>query len=104
VFQQLPRARDNRSQHFANLNHYRTQGQLADSMLGKFWQIDEDINNEFLEMLPPRYFAGGFRMIEKLTGDIAATFIPIGAHYWCGYVNGHQITDLAAHIRLECYK
>lgn len=104
MFQQLPSARDRRNQHFANLNHYRTEGLPASAMHGKFWMIDEDIFEEFLNMLPPIYVPGGFQMIEKLTGDIATAYIQIGAHYWCGDVTRDEVHDLAVHIRMECYK
>ncbi|MGO7308735.1 hypothetical protein ACCS91_33310 [Rhizobium ruizarguesonis] len=89
--QQLPSARDNRSQHFANLNQYRNEGFPAVKMLGRFWMIDETIYEEFLNMLPPAYCAGGFRMIEKLTDDISATFLKIGPHYWCGYTDRETV-------------
>lgn len=99
--QQLPSARDNRSQHFANLNHYRDHNLPAYRMLGMFWEIDAAIYEEFLEMLPPAYCAGGFRMIEKLTDDIAATYIKIQGRYWCGYTCRQTLEPprLLNHIR-----
>lgn len=83
--QQLPSAHNNRSQHFANLNLYRDMGIPAHKMLGMFWEIDVEIYDEFLNILPPAYCAGGFRMIEKLTDDIAATYLQVSGRYWCGY-------------------
>ena len=64
-------------------------------MLGKFWQIDEDISDEFLEMLPPIYAAGGFSMCERLAGDTTATFQRIGGQYWCSYANRTTTTPEA---------
>jgi hypothetical protein len=43
-------------------------------------------------MLPPEYCAGGFRMIEKLTGSIAATYFKIGDRYWCAYTD-REVTE-----------
>lgn len=94
--QQLPSARNNRSQHFANLNLYRDIGIPAHKMLGMFWEIDEQIYDEFLNILPPAYCAGGFRMIEKLTDDIAATYLKVSGRYWCGYTDREQTS--AAHF------
>jgi hypothetical protein len=81
--QQLKSAAGNRSQHFANLNQYQTPVQA----LGNWWQIDEAIYDEFLEMLPPAYCVGGFRMIERLTDNIAATFLKVGDRFFCGYTD-----------------
>lgn len=90
--QLLKSAMENRSQHFANLNHYRDAEIPAETMLGMWWEIDEAIYDEFLNMLPPAYCTGGFRMIEKLTGDIAATYLKIGDRYWCVYTDRDQTT------------
>jgi hypothetical protein len=102
--QQLPSARNNRHQHFENLNEYNKFCFPAEQMLGRFWMIDRDIFDEFLEMLPPAYCVGGFRMIEMLTGDIAATYVKIGDHYWCGYTSFKKTTPhtLIKHIEEEC--
>jgi hypothetical protein len=88
--QQLKSAVGDRSQHFANLNHYREQGLPADTSLGNWWEIDAAIYEEFLELLPPEYCWGGFRLIEKLTGSIAATYLKLGDRYWCGYTDRDQ--------------
>lgn len=95
---QLKSARGDRTQHFANLNHYSRNGLPAQSMDMHFWQIDESIYWEFLEMLPPIYVTGGFRMCEHLTGDLAATFIEIGGHYWCGYSTRAETPKLAGRM------
>lgn len=87
---QLPSARGNSPQHYANLNRYHREGQPARWMLGKFWQIDEAIYDYALGELPPVYCVGGFRCIERLTGDIAATYLKFGADYWCA------MTDLSS--------
>ncbi|WP_202361536.1 hypothetical protein [Mesorhizobium sp. 131-3-5] len=59
-------------------------------MLGKFWQIDNKIYDEFLNLLPSICCAGGFRLCERLTGEIAATYLKVGPHYWCA------LTDLSS--------
>lgn len=90
--QQLPSARGDRTLHFKNLNRYQTDGYEAHLMVGKFWEVDEKLYWEFLELLPPEYCAGGFRMIEKLTGSIAATYFKIGDRYWCAYTD-REVTE-----------
>lgn len=82
----LPDAIGNRDQHFANLNAWKPSGD-ARSALGSFWEVDRAIYEEFLNLLPPSYCAGGFRMIERLTDDIAATFQEAGGRYWCSFTN-----------------
>jgi hypothetical protein len=89
--QLLKSARGDRSQHFANLNQYRERDQPAATMLGMWWEIDEAIYEEFLNMLPPAYCTGGFRMIEKLTDDIAATFQRVGDRYFCSFTNRETV-------------
>ncbi|WP_287094880.1 DUF1419 domain-containing protein [Mesorhizobium sp.] len=97
---QLPSALNDRTLHFVNLNRYQREGQQAEWMLGKFWQIDAQIYDEFLNLLPPRYCSCGFRMSERLTRDIAATYLRIGNDYWCGFsdLQGTPADKLAAHI------
>ncbi|KQS84283.1 DUF1419 domain-containing protein [Rhizobium sp. Leaf383] len=95
---QLPSARGDRTLHFKNLNRYQTDGYPAAQMDGKFWEIDEAIYDEFLEMLPPRYCTGGFRMIEELTDNLAATFQKVGGRYWCSYVVPQDVTRIYNHI------
>jgi len=89
---QLKSARGDRTQHYANLNDYSRNGYPAHQMLGKFWQIDEDIYDEFLGMLPPVYCAAGFRICEHLTGSIASTFQKIGNDYWCSMTDRSTTT------------
>jgi hypothetical protein len=79
----LRSAKGDPAQHYANLNDYTRNGFPARWMLGKYWQIDEAIYWHFLEMLPPETVDHGFRMIERLTGDIAATYLEIDGDYWC---------------------
>lgn len=93
---QLKSAAGDRKQHFENLNHYTGHGECAEAMLGRFWKIDETIYDEFLGALPPEYCTNGFRLIEKLTGDIAATYLKIGGDYWCAYTNCDTVTP--AHL------
>ncbi|RWH52253.1 MAG: hypothetical protein E5V72_01395 [Mesorhizobium sp.] len=96
---QLPSAKDDRRQHYLNLNFYQ-EYVPAHWMLGKFWQIDAQIYDEFENMLPPRYCSCGFRMSERLTRDIAATYLRIGNDYWCGFsdLQDTPADKLAAHI------
>jgi len=86
----LKSARNDRTQHYANLNDYTRNGYPAEQMLGKFWQIDEAIFDYALGELPPIYCHGGFRCCERLTGDIAATYLQVGGGYWCA------MTDLTS--------
>ncbi|WP_287228348.1 DUF1419 domain-containing protein [Mesorhizobium sp.] len=97
---QLPSALNDRRQHYLNLNQYKMELQNADWMLGKFWQIDREIYDEFLNLLPPIYCAGGFRLCERLTGDIAATYLRVGSDYWCGFTDlrDTQAGKMVAHI------
>ena len=88
---QLESAKGSFDQHYQNLNDYQRNGYPAHLMAGKFWQIDEQIYDEFLGMLPPVYCPGGFRMCENLTGDIAATYLKLGSHYWCAMTD-HVVT------------
>lgn len=83
----LPSAKTNRDQHYANLNQWKTAGFAAYLMRGRWWEINEEIFDEFLNMLPPRYCTQGFRMSEHLTGDIAATYVQIGTRYFCGFTD-----------------
>jgi hypothetical protein len=92
--QQLPSARGNRHQHFQNLNAYTRAGLPATAMDMRFWQIDEAIYMEFLEMLPPVFVTGGFQMCEKLTGDLAAYFADVGGHFMCGICSRAEVTKL----------
>ncbi|MER8983943.1 hypothetical protein [Mesorhizobium sp. M0843] len=84
---QLPSAQGDRTLHYVNLNRWTREGKPADWMLGKFWQIDQTIYDEFLEMLPPIYCPGGFRLCERLTDDIAATYLKVGPYHWCTFTN-----------------
>ncbi|WP_181176972.1 MULTISPECIES: DUF1419 domain-containing protein [unclassified Mesorhizobium] len=101
--QQLTSAQGDSDQHYRNLNLYQRLGKPAESMLGCYWQIDEKAYHFFEALLPPRYCAGGFRLSERLTGDIAATYLKVGAHYWCGFTDlgDTPATALVAHIALE---
>ncbi len=87
IIQQFPSARGDRTLHFENLNRHHRKGRPATWMLGKFWQIDTQIYLEFLDLLPPIYCRGGFRLCERLTGDIATTYLKVGPDYWCGYTD-----------------
>ncbi|RUU78231.1 DUF1419 domain-containing protein [Mesorhizobium sp. M7A.F.Ca.MR.362.00.0.0] len=100
---QLPSALDDRTLHFVNLNRWTREGKPAQWMLGKFWQIDQNIYDEFLNMLPPIYCVGGFRLCERLTDDIASTFLTVGPRLWCAFTN---LTDtrpekMISHIARE---
>jgi hypothetical protein len=90
----LTSARGNLAQHYRNLNSYQRDGLPAASMDMKFWQIDEAIFDEFLDMLPPVYAPHGFQMSEKLTGDLAAYYAKVGEQHWCGYCTGADLLKL----------
>lgn len=100
---QLPSAKGDRTLHFKNLNRWQTDGYPAHQMLGKWWQIDREIYREFEDMLPPYYCASGFRMMERLTGDISATYLKVGADYWCCFSNLQETNaaKMVAHIWRE---
>jgi len=97
---QLKSAMNDQTQHYANLSDYTRNGYEARHMLGAFWQIDEEIYDYFLSVLPPIYCQGGFRLSERLTDDIAATYLRIGADYWCAYTDLHMTkpAKMVSHI------
>ena len=90
----LPSAKGNRDQHYANMNYYNTKGDPAISMKGKFWQIDAEIHDHFLEMLPPRYVTFGWFMLENLTDNVALYFTRFDNDYWCGYCTRAEANDM----------
>ena len=49
-------------------------------------------------MLPPVYCTAGFRMIEKLTGDLAVTFLKVRDRYWCAYVIPQDVIKICNRI------
>lgn len=89
-YEKLANAKNNekgREHHFANLNYYSSMKLPAQIMAGKYWEINESIYNEFLEVLPPRNVPYGFAMIEFLTEDITCFYLRINGRYWAGYAH-----------------
>lgn len=88
-----------RTRHFERLNSYRNSREFAEyyrsignqvpegdypSLLGKRWEIDEDIFMEFLEVLPPLGFNGrSFYLSEFEFGDITTKYTREGGKYYC---------------------
>ena len=95
----LPSAYGNRTLHFRNLNRYIHDGYPATQMERSFWMVDREIYDEFLNILPPVYVPQGFRVIEKLTGNLAAHYLAIGQHYWCAYLDTSEPDEVVKMIR-----
>ena len=92
---------DTRAAHFARLNDYRNTREYAEfyhsiggeapagelpSLLGQRWEITEELYDEFLNMMPPRFWRGGsFYCCEALFDDVAAKFSKEGDRYFCEY-------------------
>lgn len=87
-----------RKRHFANLNSYREIPGYADAdtlgeraailaaIVGKRWEIDEDLYDEFLNILPPLGWHGGvFYMREFTFDDITTKFSKEGNRYFCEF-------------------
>lgn len=90
-----------RDRHFQRLNRYRQSRECRDycrqigstppagdlpSLIGDRWEIDRDIYEEFLEMLPPLGWTGGtFYMREFSFGDVTAKFSKEGDRYFCEF-------------------
>lgn len=98
---QLPSAKGSQHQHYRNMNSYRNDGLPAEAMHGAWWQIDEEIYDYFMGMLPPIYVPGGFAMCERLTGDLSAFYWKLGTEYVCCYTligNVRDQSSLMNHI------
>ena len=92
-----------KKRHFERLNAYRLSAEFAEyagaiggdvpagplpSLVGARWEIDRDIYEEFLEMLPPLGWRGGtFYMCEFSFGDITAKFTREGDRYFCEHAH-----------------
>ena len=92
---------DIRRNHFARLNAYANSAEYAEyarsigaevppgdlpPLIGNRWEIDREIYNEFLEMLPPLGWRGGaFYMSEFSFDDITAKFSREGDKYYCEF-------------------
>ncbi len=90
---------ERRTHHFERLNAYRQSAEFAayardigadvpagplPSLVGARWEIDRDLYEEFLNMLPPLGWRGGtFYMSEFSFGDITAKFTQEGDRYYC---------------------
>src|SRR5438067_1207551 len=95
-----------RKRHFENLNGYRHSAEYASyarsvgaeiptgdlpSLIGRRWEIDEEIYQEFLDMLPPLEWRGGsFYMSEFTFGDITNKFTKVGDRYYCEFARYPQ--------------
>ncbi len=92
-----------RTEYFRRLNSYRQSAEYADyakeigstppdgelpSLIGDRWEIDRDLYEEFLEMLPPLGWKGGtFFMSEFSFGDITSKFTKEGDRYYCEHAH-----------------
>jgi hypothetical protein len=90
-----------RKRHFERLNNYRHSAEYADyarsigsevppgdlpCLIGDRWEIDEQIYNDFLEILPPLEWRGGsFYMSEFAFGNITNRFSREGERYYCEF-------------------
>ena len=104
-----------RTEHFRRLNAYRHSPEFAEyakqvgapppdgplkPLIGDRWQIDRDIYEEFLGMLPPLGWKGGvFHMSEFSFGDITAKFTQEGDRYFCEFA--HYPAKHADRVRAE---
>lgn len=93
-----------RKRHFERLNGYRQSAEFAEyaraisradvpagplpSLIGDRWEIDRELYEEFLEILPPLGWRGGvFYMREFSFGDITAKFTKEGDRYYCEHAH-----------------
>ena len=88
-----------KTQHYANLNYYHNLPSYAESrvsyeamqaffaqIVGHRWEINEEIYDEFLHMLPPLGWQNGaFYMMEFTFDDITTKFSREGDHYFCEF-------------------
>jgi hypothetical protein len=74
-------------QHYANMNFYNTKKLPAAFMEGLWWEINENIYDYFLEMMPPIYAPGGFYISEALTGNIHSYYFQKDGRFYSGYAN-----------------
>lgn len=90
-----------RARHFERLNSYRQSAEYAEyagkigaavpqgpltRLLGNRWEIDREVYEEFLEMLPPLGWRGGsFFMSEFSFGNITAKYTKEGDKYYCEF-------------------
>lgn len=88
-----------KARHYERLNHYRELPGYAESresyeamqeffaqIVGTRWEIDEEIYDDFLNMLPPLGWRGGvFYMREFTFDDITTKFTKEGSRYYCEF-------------------
>ncbi|MFO0906823.1 MAG: DUF1419 domain-containing protein [Isosphaeraceae bacterium] len=87
------------TRHYERLNDYRCSveyqaspncseqwtGELM-TLIGDRWEIDEEIYDDFLNMLPPLGRQGGvFYMREFTFDDITAKFTKEGSRFYCEF-------------------
>lgn len=69
---------------YLTLKRYEDRAAFFEKQIGRRWEIDEAIYNEFLEMLPPMGWRGdSFYMSEFTFGDITSKFSREGDRYFC---------------------
>lgn len=75
-----------RAAHFANLN-----ASINHIQIGREWEINEEIFNEFLNVLPPAQFAipgasVSFAMCEHRYGRITTAYHKTDGRYFCRWI------------------
>lgn len=93
-----------RDYHYKRLNDYRESREYAEYakkiglyeswsehtrvLIGKRWEINEQIYNEFLNMLPPvDWRVGSFKMREFCFGSITTKYTREGDRFYCEFVD-----------------
>src|SRR4051812_1411281 len=90
-----------RTRHYERLNGYRHSAEYADyakvvgtevpqgdlpCLIGSRWEIDEELYDHFLEILPPLgWRCGSFYMREFTFDDITAKFTTEGGKFYCEF-------------------
>lgn len=73
-----------RDPEYLKLVTYEDREAFFEKQIGRRWEIDEAIYDEFLEMLPPMGWRGNtFYMREFTFGDITSKFSREGDRYFC---------------------
>ena len=69
---------------YLTLKSYEDLAAFFEKQIGRRWEIDAAIYDEFLEMLPPLGWRGDtFYMSEFTFGDITSKFSREGDRYFC---------------------
>jgi len=73
--------------HYFMLNQEYQKG----TMVGRIWEINEDIYWDALESLSPlKYVKNGFLMREFMIGNITTKFTNVNGQYYCEFVEFGQ--------------